>query len=926
MDKTLRSTWAGSLSLAAALTAAQAQAAEIRGRVTEAARHSALPGASIKVRGTSLGAVSDTAGGFVIRDVAAGAQTLTIDYIGYATLSVPVVASDPPTRVEVVLDNGAQVGELVVTGQRLAERRALQTKKSADNLIESLYADDVGKLPDQNVAEAVRRLPGISVANDQGEGRYVIIRGVNPNLANVTINGQTQPAPEPDARQVKLDDIPSSLIGSVNVVKSLTPDLDANAIAGQVDIITLSAFDKNQPFFATGRAAYGEYGLNDKDPYEGDIVVGGLFGPDRQFGAVFSGSYSSRPIESENLQGSTNFRVANPANGYVVPDQFGERDYNLVRERKGFTGALDWRPNDSVKLFFKAIYSEFSDDERRDQNRIDNESAFTGQTATTGTFKARGSVLIRRREEDDNTLALEGGGRFELPMGHLDLAYTHTRAEKTDPLRSEYNFRSGGTALTVNYDVGSSLYVFDPGGGFSNASAFALNSVNYDVREAVETIDQARADYTVPLTLFDTPFTVKAGFKYLDRHKTNNRDFQTYGLTPGRTFNLAAVQYLGSTSFYDGRYVFGPRASYDAGQAFIAANPGVITLNVAGSRNNSLVNDYDVSEQIYAGYVMGTFKLGKLTVLPGVRVEDTQDDIKGKVITAASAVNSDFNSFSKQSYTDAFPGVNAHYDFTKDLILRGAITTSIARPNYYDLSSYVSVDLTTSPTTITRGNPDLKPLKATNFDASLEYYLPNQGVISVGLFYKDIDSPIYTQSLLRQSGTFAGQAFTGVSLVTPINARSEDVKGVEFNAQTQFTFLPGVLSGLGASINYTYIDGSADGLPNRPGDVPLFFQSKRVGTAQIFYEKYGFSARVAYSYRSRYLDTLGADATTDQYTDDNGQLDVRASYALTKNLIVFGEGINLNDAPWRRFIGDSHNLVERERYGYTVRGGVQFRY
>ncbi len=890
------------------------------------ARGSSLPDATIRVQGTDLQARSDISGAFVLRDVPAGPQTLLVEYVGYPTATVSVTASDAAAPVEVTLENGASVSEVVVTGQRLAERRALQTKKSADNLVESLYADDVGKLPDQNVAEAVRRLPAISVANDQGEGRYVIIRGVSPNLANVTVNGQTQPAPEPDARQVKLDDIPSSLIGSVNVVKSLTPDLDANAIAGQVDIITLSAFDRNKGFFANGRADYGEYDLNGKNPYEGDILAGGLFGPDRQFGAVVSYSYSQRPIESENFQGATNFRVVNPANGYVVPDQNGVRDYNLVRERTGVSGALDWRPNDRIKLYFRAIYSEFSDDERRDQNRIDNQSAFTNQTATTGTFRGRGSVLIRRREEDDNTLALNFGGKFDLPVGHLDLSYAHTRAEKTDPLRSEYNFRTGGTALTVNYDVASSLYVFDPGAGFSNLTAFNLNSVNYDMREAVETIEQARADYTVPLNLLDHAFTLKAGFKYLDRHKTNNRDYQTYGLTAGRSFTLASVAYFGSPTFYDGRYAFGPRASYEAGQAFIAANPGVITLNTASSRNNSLANDYDVSEQIYAGYIQGTFKFGKLTVLPGVRVEDTEDDIKAKVITAASALNSDFNSFGKQGYTDAFPGVNAHYDFTRDLILRGAITTSIARPNYYDLSSFVSVDQTTNPTTITRGNPDLKPFRARNFDASLEYYLPSQGVISVGLFYKDIDDPIYTQTLLLQNGVFAGQSFSGVSVVTPVNARSETIKGVEFNAQSQFTFLPGFLSGFGASLNFTYIDGSADGLPNRAGDVPLFLQSKRVGTAQIFYEKYGLTARVAYSYRSRYLDTLGADRTTDQYVDDNGQLDVRASYALTKNLIIFGEGINLNDAPWRRFIGDSHNLIERERYGLQVRGGVQFRY
>ena len=171
----------------------------------------------------------------------------------------------------------ANAEHVTVSGQRLAERVALQRKQTTDNLIETLNSTDVGKLPDQNVAEAVRRMVGVSVANDQGEGRYVIIRGAPPSLANVTINGQTAAAPEPDSRQVKLDDIPASLVSSLTVTKSLTPDLDANAIAGAVDIATLSAFDRKDPF-AYGRFAFGHYDLSGKSPYEGDITLGTQFG------------------------------------------------------------------------------------------------------------------------------------------------------------------------------------------------------------------------------------------------------------------------------------------------------------------------------------------------------------------------------------------------------------------------------------------------------------------------------------------------------------------------------------------------------------------------------------------------------------------------------------------------------------------------
>src|SRR5215475_5498622 len=230
---------------AALFAATTAQAAEIRGQVFDRGSESALPGARIRVEETGVTAVSARDGSFVIPNLAPGNYRLTVTYVGYPDEQQSVSLNEASVDVEFQLTGTENV---TVTGQRQAERMALQRKQSTDFLIETLNSNDVGKLPDQNVAEAVRRLPGISVANDQGEGRYVIVRGAPPSLTNVTVNGQTAPAPEPDSRQVKLDDIPASMVGSLTVIKSLTPDLDANAIAGQVDIDTLSAFDRKGDF------------------------------------------------------------------------------------------------------------------------------------------------------------------------------------------------------------------------------------------------------------------------------------------------------------------------------------------------------------------------------------------------------------------------------------------------------------------------------------------------------------------------------------------------------------------------------------------------------------------------------------------------------------------------------------------------------
>jgi TonB-dependent receptor len=899
---------------AAAAIATGAQAAEIRGRVLDASQRTALPGATVRVAGTGLSATTERDGSFTLSEVPAGPQRITIDYVGYETAEQDATAGDNATPLDIALTHAAAGGEIVVTGTRLAEARALQTKKIADNFVETLYANDVGKLPDQNVAEAVKRLPGLSVANDQGEGRYVIIRGIDPNLVNVTLNGQTLPAPEPDGRQVKLDDIPSAMIAAVIVSKSLTADQDANAIGGEVNIRTLTAFDRNKRFFLDGRGSYGAYNLNGKHPYEVDGQVGGLFGADEQFGAVVSVNYSRRPIESENFQGSENYSSG-------VPDQNGLRDYNLVRTRLGVVGNFDWHPSDSAKIYLRTSYSKFTDNEVRDQNRVGSETGLVKTSPTTGSFKATDTILIRRRRENDNTKSATLGGEFDVGPGKLEMSGGYTKAIKNDPLRSEFTFTTAKNGATVDYDLSTSPYSFIPRApGFTDPSLFSFSKVNFEKRHAAEEMWQGRVDYTLPIAIGDSS-TIKIGGKYLDRHKTNDQNKQDYKVG-SEPWALGTVGYFADRGFYDGMFNFGQRIDYNAAVAYFNAHPKVAKLDAVGTLADTLSSDYDVHERILAGYAMATLKFGGLTLIPGIRVENTRDRASAKIVDANSTLTDDFNSLGRKTYTDWFPGLNAKYEVTRNFLLRAAVTTAIGRPAYPSLAPSIVVEDDTVPN-ISLGNPDLKPYKAVNLDAAAEYYLPGQGVISIGLFYKHIDNPIYTQSTRVANGSFGGVTYALADVAQPINADDETVKGIELNGQTQFTFLPGVLSGFGVSANYTHVTGHAKAPGFRPGNIPLFFQSKNIGTAQLFYEKYGFAARVAYTYRSKYLDVLGADAASDEYTDNNGQLDVHASYQIFPQATIFMDATNLTDAPWRRFIGVKSQLVERERYDYSIRGGVQ---
>ncbi|MBO9604199.1 MAG: TonB-dependent receptor [Novosphingobium sp.] len=829
----------------------------------------------------------------------------------------------------------ADGGDIVVTGTRAALRAAVAEKKEADNFVETLQANDVGKLPDQNVAEAVKRLPGLSVANDQGEGRYVVIRGIDPSLVNVSLNGQTLPAPEPDGRVVKLDDLPSAMIQSIVVTKSLLPDQDANAIGGDVNVKTKTAFDSRDPFFFDARGAVGRYDINHKTPWEADGTLGGRFGPDEQFGAVVSVNYSRRPIESENFQGTEDWAGGIPAGG-------GLRDYNLTRTRLGVVGNFDWHPSDSAKIYIRSSYSKYQDHETRDQNLL---SGFSGSDednpSTTGS--AATTILVRHREENDNTKSLTLGGDFDVGGGKLSLSGGWTKAVKIDPIRSEFTF--AGPTVDATYDSSTYPYSLLPSGAnadvFDDPSQFKFSKLKAETRSTYERIWQGRIDYSHPIGIGDDS-EIKVGFKYLDRHKDDNHDLISY--KKGTAWTLDTVGYTGNTDFYEGLFDFGERIDWYKAEDYLAANPSVGKFDYAGNLEGSLSSDYDAREEILAGYAMATLRFGNLTIIPGVRVEHTRDRTAAKLVDpttadlvagvtsiadyeAVLAANNDFNVFGNNSYTDVFPGLNAKLEIRPDLLLRAGVTTSIGRPNYSTLAPFTMVEDGT-PATVTMGNPNLKPYKALNFDAAVEYYPTPDSLFSAGLFYKKIDNPIYQvpEYGIANPGGIAGASvedYPTIDLLTYVNMDSENIGGIEINVQTQFTALPGVLSGFGISANYTHTWGHATGAAFRAGDIPLAYQSRDLGNVSLFYEKYGFAARLAFNYRSAFIDVVAQTADQDSYWDAQGQLDLHVSYQVAPQFTVFADGTNLTDSPWHHYLGQPANLVERERYGAQFRVGAQ---
>lgn len=848
-------------------------------------------------------------------------------------------AAPPQAGAVAVDDSGATI---VVTGQRASDLASLRQKRDSDVTSEVVSANDVGKLPDQNVAESVRRLTGVSVATDKGEGRYLIIRGIEPNLANVTINNQTASAPEPEARNVKLDDIPSGLIGSVTVIKTLTPDLDANAIAGQVDIDTVSAFDRRH-LFASARGVAGFYEDSPRNAREGDASAGGTFG-DRRFGLVVAGNYSRRPSYSEDVLAGSRQLV----NGIDLPAEVDQRVYDpAIRTRKGAVVNFDFRPSDDIKLYTRFLYSQFADREIRNRFRFffptDNNLANTtalppgysaldasGGTITSTTARR----LLRKRQEITSTKTYSVGGDVNLGDVNVVLEGTHADSSKKDPIRDEIEYRASGVGGTfVNGDTLLDSLVANAAA--LNPASYRLNNYKQVSRLAGEKLDQVRLDVTVPISGIGDDSAIKVGAKYLRRNRFQDQTGRTLtaiGATAGSRTYASDVAIIVPTIF-DGSLTYGPTLNIDTAQAFVfanAANTGFFTVNAADQVSQSKTSDYRVRETVTAAYAMATVRAGDLTVIPGVRMEHTKGRTAAVIFrSGVTTLNSDFDTFGRYSYTDFFPGVNFKYRVADRLQARAAITTAIGRPPFVNLAPTITVD--TGSNTVSQGNPNLKPQKSFNLDAGLEYYFPGEGGISIAVFYKRIRDPIFATTALNQTGTFGGVALTNATVNSFGNGDKGTLKGIELAIQKPFSFLPSPFDGFGVNANLTLTDSSLK-VPGRTIKTPLVGQADTIASAQLYYEKYGLSARLAYTYRSAYLDTDGglsvADPTglSDGYFGANNTLDARLGVRPAKFMELFFEANNLLDEQDYYYFATPSRFREGEKYGRSFRIGLTLTY
>jgi TonB-dependent receptor len=832
--------------------------------------------------------------------------------------------------------DASSVDELVVVGQRLSQQRSIDLKRDASGISDTISADEIGRLPDKNAAENLERLPGVSLKYDQGEGRYVSIRGVDGALNNVTINGVQVGSPEPDTRNLPLDVLGGQLTSRIEVVKAVTPDLDGQGIGGTVNLVTQSPFDFKKPLFAQGSAQYGSQELNDRHPFQGDATFGALLGPDQKLGFIAGVNYSDRKYRTFGTYPDDWRPVAGVTRG--MPTNIKYTTYELDRQRLGVNGAVEYRPTDQDKLYVRAFYSSLKEHEYRQRYRLDfatdalvaarmtiNPDGRTG-FSTTGQRRQD----LRLEQKDKTVFSSMFGGEHTRDAWTADYSLNYGK-NQIDDHDQNWQFRSGST-ITTDFDMGPLLYTAKARVE-ARPSDMAFNQYSNSQTDGDERIWSGALNAKRALT-FGRNSYVKFGFKYRDAEKVSDVEDPIYGLASGAAnrFTLADFNLLGTPTYSHlgsgVTYPNLPTISLDTPATVSGLIGSRVTPNTASTLANGVTSDFDIKEKVAAGYAMANLNFGQLTVLGGVRVEDTRTDASGFRLTNGTTVTPVRQD---NAYTHILPGLHLRYEPTQTVVLRAAFTNTVGRPEYSQLypgSTFSFTDLGNGHNDggISVGNADLKPYVSYNFDGSAEWYFAKGGLLSMGAFYKAIDNPIYGYSQTQQNITYLNLFFDHFAYSQPRNADKGHISGIELNYQQQFRFLPGPLAGFGVAANLTLTDSSLT-LPNRTDEVKFPRQSKSIYGAQLFYQKYGVQGTVSYHWASSYQDTIGDSAETDTFFNSYARVDAKISYAITPRLDIFVEGQNLNDEVlWEYQGGRKDWQIGYERYGRTFYLGVSARW
>ncbi len=900
------------------------QSGIITGRIVDADNLS-MPGATVMIESITQGTITDLNGYYTLTRIPEGSYELTVSYIGYNTEKLQVTVE--PGKTSVV--NFSMVAglelltELVVSGQLQGQSKALNTQMNKANITNIISSDQVGRFPDANIGDAMKRIPGINVQYDQGEARFANIRGTAPQYNAVTVNGERIPSAEAEDRTIQLDLIPADMIQTMEVNKALTPDMDADAIGGSVNLVTRSAPYDRRVSVTLGS---GYNFLAEKAMFNGAFVLGDRFF-DKKLGVIASASYNNHQLGSDNVESEWNYLDEDDKDGTAYAEEIQIRQYYLQRIRQSYSLSLDYKINDNHTLIANGIYNHRNDWENRYRTiyadiEYDEDNDIWNGIMEKET-KGGNDDTKNARLEAQRMMSFSLGGEHQFNRIKADWAASYSKASEERPNERYIGYEVEDLIFTPDFSNQREPKIIgvspESSADFSSDYQFAELTEEFQFTEDIDR--NFRLNFTVPLLGNEYKNSIKFGVRYRGKEKIRNNKFFEYSPVNEDAFNTATLnnlEDLTKDNYLAGDYQTGKQVTKEYLGDQDLTNSSLFEEEEIAEEE---AGNFNASENIVGGYLMLNQNFGsKLLMIAGVRLENTSQTYQGNQYDADEDENTLTDEVS-ESYTNVLPGLHLKYDFNKTTILRAAWTNTLARPNYFDLVPYR--EIVREDNEIAIGNPELIPTTSMNFDLMFEKYFKTIGILSGGLFYKDIKD--FTVTETREDYLFEGSTWDTYS--QPINAGDATIFGFEIAAQRQLDFLPGFLKGFGVYANYTYTTSSVSDFQiegREDEDISLPGTAKNTINASLSYDTKRFSFRVSLNYTSDFVDEFGEEAFFDRYYDKVIYLDANAYYSITPQLRIYADANNLLNQPLFFYQGISSRMMQSEYYNARFQLGLKF--
>ncbi len=858
--------------------------------------------------------------------------------------------------------NTEDLEEVIVTGMRLANRRGIAIKRNSGTIIDALSTDDLAQTVDLNIADVLRRLPGVNTIFDEDEGRYVTVRGLESNFTLFTFDGIQLASVDPGSRRVNTEMIPPTAVKQLEVIKTLTPELEGNAIGGHVNLVTRSAFDDKDGFRLNVNGELGFYSStsvpNGHTGPSPKISAGmtKIFGPNEEFGIVLGSYYYDKKRDQSKFQ---NINLYEADDGHTAIDDPWAQDYTNEIARRSLMGKFEFKPSDAFHAFAGATWFDYQYDEVRYRNTIDGNGQAFGTGFLEGSYD-NGDAQHRVNTFPIHLTVKTYNSGFEYRPNYLHLVEFDTgysvgtndvpglQVRWTTPNSDEAGFAyslADGESGVPRITVANPSFISDLSNYTLNRVAFS----EFNMREDVFTIKGAYG-YNMEA---DDGIGFKVGGRYRELDKIYQNEYVDYRPSDGVV--ISGEDFISTTFEIPLAGYTVPISDYVAANEFRQDN--INLFDVLRPDGDNIGKDFDLEEDVKAIFGMVRYASGPLTVIGGLRYEKTETNVR-----FFSNSNGVYEQITRAgSYSDMLPSVTVTYELDENKRIRAAYSQALGRPDFSDLAGAGSVGryeflppavVTPDPddnepwdilyARVRLSNANLEPRRSDNFDIAFDWFIGKDHFFSVAGFHKNINGYIFdaTQTITDLSDPrFDGLTLEGtgnlalggeLEVIQPINTESAKVTGVEVQYYREtFDFLPGFLKNTGLTFNATLLDGSVN-LPS--GDTSNLIQQPNFQmNASLLYTKGKFEGRLAFAHRSRYINSLNIDDTTrSRFAGAYSDLNVYLRYDFTNKIIGKLKIRNLTNKDRINWYGESAPELgavhQVNSFGRSVAIAISYKY